>query len=39
VRAGEFELKERNGGARQTLSPDAALKRIVGLIESQRVLV
>jgi prolyl-tRNA synthetase len=39
VRAGAFELKERKGGARQTLSPDAALNRIVGLIESQRVLV
>ena len=39
VRAGEFELKHRKGGARETLSADAALNRIVGLIETQRVLV
>jgi prolyl-tRNA synthetase len=39
VRAGEYELKERKGGVRETLSADAALKRIIGLIESQRVLV
>ncbi len=39
VRAGEYELKERKGGVRETLSADAALNRIIGLIESQRVLV
>jgi prolyl-tRNA synthetase len=38
VRAGEFELKQRKGGMRETLSPEAALKRVVGLVESQRVL-
>jgi len=38
VRAGEFELKLRRNGARETLSPEAVVNRIVALIGGERVL-
>ena len=39
VKAGEVEIKLRRDGAKETLAPDAAVKRVVELIKSQRVLV
>jgi prolyl-tRNA synthetase len=39
VKAGEVECKTRKDGAKQTLTPDAALKWAEQLIKSQRVLV
>ena len=39
VKAGEVEIKLRKDGAKETLAPDAAVKRVVELIERQRVLV
>jgi prolyl-tRNA synthetase len=38
VKAGEVELKHRKSGARETLSPEAALNRVVDLVKGQRVL-
>ena len=39
LKQGEVELKDRNTGERETLSPEAAVNRLVAGIESQRVLV
>jgi prolyl-tRNA synthetase len=39
VKAGEVEVKERRTGERVTLSPDAAVKRLVELLSARRVLV
>jgi len=39
VKAGEAELKNRKTGARETLSFDAALAKVVGAVKSERVLV
>jgi prolyl-tRNA synthetase len=39
VKAGEAELKNRKTGARETLSFDAALTKVVGAVKSERVLV
>jgi prolyl-tRNA synthetase len=36
VKAGEAEIKTRKGGARETLSTDAALDRVVSLVRSGR---
>jgi len=38
LKGGEIELKLRRGEVREMLSPDAAIKRLVELVESQRVL-
>jgi hypothetical protein len=38
VKSGEVELKHRRGGARETLSPEAAVRRLVELVQSQSVL-
>jgi prolyl-tRNA synthetase len=38
ARSGEVELKHRKGGARETLPPEAAIKRLVELVQNQRVL-
>jgi prolyl-tRNA synthetase len=38
VKAGEAELKNRKTGARETLSFDAALAKVVGAVKSERVL-
>ena len=38
VKAGEAELKNRKTGARETLSFDAALAKVVGVVKSERVL-
>jgi prolyl-tRNA synthetase len=38
VKAGEVEVKSRGDGGKETLAPDDAVRRVVGLIESQRVL-
>jgi prolyl-tRNA synthetase len=37
VKAGEVEIKTRKGGARETMSPDAALNFVVDAIKAQRV--
>ncbi len=39
IKAGEVELKHRKTGEKETLSPEAALKRVVELVQGQRVLV
>jgi prolyl-tRNA synthetase len=39
VRAGEVEVKDRKSGERLTLSPDAAVKKLVDAVKSGRVLV
>jgi prolyl-tRNA synthetase len=39
VKAGELEIKHRKTGEKETLSPDAALERVVALVKGQRVLV
>jgi prolyl-tRNA synthetase len=39
LKGGEAELKHRKGGAREMLTPEAAIKRVVELVQSQRVLV
>jgi len=39
VKAGEAELKNRKTGARETLSFDTALAKVVGAVKSERVLV
>ncbi|MGE0626665.1 MAG: proline--tRNA ligase [Hyphomicrobiaceae bacterium] len=39
VKAGEIELKHRADGAKETLSPDAAVNRVVESVRRQRVLV
>jgi prolyl-tRNA synthetase len=38
LKQGEVEVKDRRTGARQTLSPDAALKHLIEAVKSQRVL-
>ncbi len=38
VKSGEVELKHRKSGARETLSTEAGLKRLIDLISAQRVL-
>ena len=38
VRSGEIEVKERKSGERVSLSPDAAIKRLVELVSARRVL-
>ena len=38
LKQGEVEVKDRRSGARQTLSPDAALKFLIEAVKSQRVL-
>jgi prolyl-tRNA synthetase len=38
LKSGEVEVKERKGGARQTLSPDAAVTQLVDTIRSARQL-
>ena len=38
VKAGEAEVKHRKTGKRETLPIDAALKRVVASIESERIL-
>ncbi len=39
VKAGEVEVKHRKDGTKETLTPDAALKRVVELVTGQRLLV
>jgi prolyl-tRNA synthetase len=39
VKAGEVEVKHRKTGEKETLSPEAAVKRVVDLVQGQRVLV
>ncbi len=39
VKTGEVELKHRKAGTKETLSPDAVVKRVVELVKGQRVLV
>jgi prolyl-tRNA synthetase len=39
VKTGEAELKVRKTGARETLSLDAALKKVIHAVESERILV
>jgi prolyl-tRNA synthetase len=39
VKTGEAELKVRKTGARETLSFDAALKKVIHAVESERILV
>jgi len=38
LKSGEVEMKERKGGARQTLSPDAAVTQVVAAVRSARQL-
>jgi prolyl-tRNA synthetase len=38
AKSGEVELKHRKAGARETLSPEAAVKRLAELVQSQRML-
>jgi prolyl-tRNA synthetase len=38
LQAGEVEVKERKSGARQTLSPEAAVKQLVAGVKAARVL-
>ena len=38
AKSGEVELKHRKAGARETLSPEAAAKRLAELVQSQRML-
>jgi prolyl-tRNA synthetase len=38
VKSNEVEIKHRKGGARETLSPEAAIEKLVGLVRSQRML-
>jgi prolyl-tRNA synthetase len=38
VKSGEVEVKDRKSGARQTMSPDAAIKRLVDDVGAQRIL-
>jgi prolyl-tRNA synthetase len=38
LKGGEVELKHRKSGAREMLSPEAAMMRLVGLVQSQRAL-
>jgi prolyl-tRNA synthetase len=38
VKSGEVEVKDRKSGARQTMSPEAAIKRLVDDVGAQRVL-
>jgi prolyl-tRNA synthetase len=39
VKAGEVEVKHRRSGEKETLSPEAAVKKMVELVTGQRVLV
>ena len=39
VKSGEVELNHRKDGTKETLSPDAVVKRVVELVQAQRVLV
>jgi len=38
VKSNEVEIKHRKGGERETLSPEAAIEKLVGLVRSQRML-
>jgi prolyl-tRNA synthetase len=38
VKSGEVEIKERRSGERQTLAPDAALRRLIDLLAARRYL-
>ena len=38
LKSGEVEVKERKSGARQTVSPEAALEQIVEQVGKQRIL-
>jgi prolyl-tRNA synthetase len=38
LKGGEVELKVRKGGVRESLTPDAAVQRVIDLVRSQRVL-
>jgi prolyl-tRNA synthetase len=38
IRSGEIEVKERKSGERVSLTPDAAIKRLVELVSARRVL-
>ena len=38
LKSGEIEVKERKTGERMSLSPDAAVKRLVELVSARRVL-
>jgi prolyl-tRNA synthetase len=38
IKSGEVEVKERRGGQRTSLSPDAALQRLVDEVKARRVL-
>jgi prolyl-tRNA synthetase len=38
LKGGEVELKERKSGSRTSLSPDAALKRLIDEVRAQRIL-
>ena len=38
LKSGEVEVKERKGGARQTVSPEAAVSQLVSTIKTARAL-
>jgi prolyl-tRNA synthetase len=38
LKSAEVEIKERKSGARQTLAPDAAVKRLIELVCARRIL-
>jgi prolyl-tRNA synthetase len=38
LKSGEVEVKDRKSGSRTSLSPDAALKRLVEQVGAQRIL-
>jgi prolyl-tRNA synthetase len=38
LKSGEIEVKERKTGERMTMSPEAAVKRLVELVSARRVL-
>jgi prolyl-tRNA synthetase len=38
LKTNEIEIKHRKSGARETLSPEAAVEKLVGLVRSQRLL-
>jgi len=39
LKTGEVEVKERRSGERMTMTPDAAVKRLIELVSARRVLV
>jgi len=38
LKTNEIEIKHRKAGTRESLSPEAALEKLVGLVKSQRML-